>query len=165
MKKHNIVIAISFAALFLTACGAKEMTKEGATYVIKDKDNEIFESATARLDKSACNDITQAALKNDCNNIVESKLLIQNALQESDTSLCKKITIMEYQELCVRQVEAYVDEEQALEKKRAKEDEERKKNEKKWAEIMDARDISRCKEFEDPERRSECEAILKEAVR
>lgn len=157
-KSYFLVILASLLLLTLSACsGPQGMTEQGANYVVTDKDNQLFEKGTEKLDLDYCNDITDKKLRTDCTNIVKSKQLQSEALETNDEKVCNQIKIVEYKNLCVKTVKDKKAEE-------ANKQAEIEKSTKLLQEAVnqaqkagDSGDIKKCQELKDPELKISCE--------
>lgn len=162
MKKHHTIIAISLAALFLTACGTQGMTDKGANYVVTDRDNQFFEKGITKLDVDYCTDIIQEQMRIDCENIVNSKTLMAKALEKNNEALCKNIKIVEYREICSKDVKEKIEKENAKKQEEEAADKKAEDLAKRQASIIQAGDISKCKALEDEAYIKACEFIIQE---
>lgn len=161
MKKFRF-ISIGLIALFLAACGAKEMTDQGATYVVTDRDNQFFEKGITKLDLDYCTDIIQEQLRTDCENIVKSKTLTAKALEKNSEALCENIKIAEYREICSKDVKEKIEKEETKKKEQEMTDKRAEDLATKQAEIIQTGDASKCKEMEDEAYIKACEFIIQE---
>lgn len=160
--KANRLILIGTFALLISACGAKEMTDQGANYVVTDRDNRFFEKGITKLDLDYCTDIVKEQLRTDCENIITSKTLMAKAIEKNSEALCKNIKIVEYREACSKDVEEKIKKEKEEKEKEETSDKKAEDLAARQAEIIQGGDISKCKNLEDEAYMKACEVIIRE---
>lgn len=72
-------------------------------------DNQIFATATAGTDIAGCDEIKDAAKKDECKATVQALLTTQKAAEALDKSLCGSINLDRYKENCVNTVEKRIE--------------------------------------------------------
>lgn len=157
-KSFFLVILASLFLVTLSACsGPQGMTDKGANYVVTDKDSQLFDKGTAKLDLDYCNDITDEKLRADCRNIVTSKQISAQALETNDEKVCNQIKIVEYKNLCIKAVKDKKAEEQSKQAEIEKSGKLLQEAIDQAQKAGDSGDIKKCQEIKDPELKVSCE--------
>lgn len=113
------VIVIVLLSLFV-ACGQSDDSSDTSQTALLSADsildNQIYQGALYAKDGSKCADISDAGTAEECKNVIESLILMDEASLTLDKSLCNKIKLKRYEEECEKTVKSALDRKEDEEK-------------------------------------------------
>ena len=137
--------------LTLAGCGLFDGGEEGVT-ADTILDEEIYEWAVNLKSTDKCDEIVTASIKKECKEVIESLFLIEEAVKIKEDSLCSKIGLDRYKEICFAKVESVVGKDQATEKMKESSGETLEQMQAAY----DAGDVEMCDEIENDDNRYLC---------
>ena len=95
--KVKLITLLSLCSLFLSSCvgGSSSPNVDSAL------DDKIFSDAISNLDVDNCANINEAGKSEDCVSVIESLMIMENAVITHDLSLCDSIVQERYKEDCI----------------------------------------------------------------
>jgi len=119
MKKFLAILLL--ATLVLSGCSLfekKETALQATQEVNADSilDNQIYEQAVLNKDAGSCDEVLNAATKEECKKVVDALILTDKAVQKMDDSYCEDIKLERYAKNCEELVEGNIEREEENEK-------------------------------------------------
>ncbi len=156
MKKPLLFVAILTTLIFFTACGQIEnprLQDDPQTTADKILDERILSDAIRAKNAEECERIESKAMQQECKDVIEANLMIEEAVENADKGLCRKIKLERYKEECEAQVARKIEELEIIAERKRQEE----IRGKIAQEAYDTKNPNLCGEILDKNMRASCE--------
>ncbi len=157
MKK--LLVSGLISALFISGCGWFTETAqipEKATNADTVLNQEIYDWAVSEKQQDKCAGISDAGIRQECEDVIEGLILTDKAVETLDKSLCGDIALQDYEDNCDEKVAFEItkeEEKNAAEEQAQKDEENRVELEQ---EAIDKSDASICDDMKSEEEMYSC---------